>query len=127
MMPNAIHPASGRPATRLLILVGGTVLFWAVVTYPASLFFDESVWTLSTIAMALCLAPAAATLIWSSRVAADSPVRQLAALFGGTGIRLAVVFGGGMGLSLGFPDLFPRAFLVWLLVYYLFTLFLEVR
>ena len=116
------------PLTRRLgLLVGGTILFWIALTYTGSLFLEDPVWLFSTTAMALCLVPAAATLIWFSRVAHDSPQRQLTAVLGGTGIRLAVVLGAGMGLTVGFPDVFPKAFLFWLLVYYLFTLFLEVK
>src|SRR5262245_23758339 len=112
---------------RVCILAGATILFWAVLIYPAWLLTDDSVWLYSATAMGLCLVPAAITLWWSARAAAGAPERQLVALLGGTGIRLAVVLGVGMALTLGLPDLFSKAFLVWLLAFYLFTLFVEVR
>jgi hypothetical protein len=112
---------------RVAFLVGGTLLLWAVVTYPASLWIDESAWLYSSTAMALCLVPAAVTMLWLSRVAAQAGEQQLVALLGGTGLRMAVVLGVGLALTAWLPEWFSKTFLVWLVVYYLFTLFLEVR
>ena len=76
--------------------------------------------------MALCLVPTVVTFLWFSKTAAASPEQQLVALLGGTGVRLAVVLGAGLALRAGFPETFSKAFFVWLMVFYLFTLFLEV-
>jgi hypothetical protein len=102
------------------------VVFWAAVAYPVSLWAGETAWLLSAVAMGLCLLPAAATLVWMNRTASVDPTQQVYAWLGGTGIRLFFVGAAGVVLTRGIPDIFDTDFLIWLLVFYLFTLALEV-
>jgi hypothetical protein len=109
---------------RLGFLVAGSLLLWLAVVYPArQLGGDEAVF-LSAVALALCLVPAAATMAWALR-AGTSPESQLLMILGGTGVRMGIVLGGGLLLTRLFPDYFPAAFWIWLVVFYLFTLALE--
>ncbi len=74
--------------------------------------------------MGLCLGPAAATLAWCSWKQA-SPEQLLVQVLGGSGIRLAFVLGLALFMYLNFPDIFTVSFWGWLLVFYFFTLTLE--
>jgi hypothetical protein len=106
------------------MLVAGSLLLWLALVYPArQLGGDEAVF-LSTVALALCLVPAVATMAWALR-AGSTPESQLLMILGGTGVRMGIVLGGGLLLTRLFPDDFPSAFWVWLVVFYLFTLGLE--
>jgi hypothetical protein len=109
---------------RVGILVGGTSALWAVIVYPASLWEGESAWLLSAVAMVLCLAPAAASMVWISATA--DPTQQIYAWLGGSGVRLFLVLSVALVLIQSMPETFDTAFIVWLLVFYLFTLALEV-
>ena len=109
---------------RLGILVGGSLLLWLALIFPArQLGGDEAVF-LSAVALGLCLIPAAATMAWALR-AGTSPESQLLMILGGTGVRMGIVLGGGLLLTRLYPESFPSAFWIWLVVFYLFTLSLE--
>jgi hypothetical protein len=109
---------------RLGILVGGALLLWLAVLFPAyQLGGDEAIF-LSAVALALCLIPAVATMAWALR-ADTSPESQLLMILGGTGVRMGIVLGGGLLLTRLLPEHFPAAFWIWLVVFYLFILGLE--
>jgi len=109
---------------RLAILVGGALLLWLAVLFPAyQLGGDEAIF-LSAVALALCLIPAVATMAWALR-ADTSPESQLLMILGGTGVRMGIVLGGGLLLTRLLPEHFPGAFWIWLVVFYLFILGLE--
>jgi hypothetical protein len=110
-------------------LLGGTVLLWLVAIYPAIRLWGNDMLLLSVVAMGLCLAPTLLTLLWGAWAQEQTPEQQLLMVLGGTGVRLFVVLGVGLGLSLGVAyfqeaNLYP--FWTWVLVFYLVTLFIEV-
>jgi hypothetical protein len=116
----------------LLWLVGGTALFGALVTYPARLLAERQQWERpeltvwwSAIAALLCLVPTALTLAWTRRAYAAQPEQQLLAVMGGTAVRMAFVIAAGLVLFLGVPEFEYQRFWVFVVVYYLFTLALE--
>ena len=111
---------------KLVLLLVGTALFWLTATGVAHLIWGETVWLPSSVACVLCLIPAAGTLVWIASADAMAVEKQLMLVFGSTGIRLLVVLGCGMAIFLGFPDYFPLTFWVWLGVFYIVTLGLEV-
>jgi len=111
----------------LLWLVGGTVLFWALVTYTGWLLWpgDQTVlW--STTAALLCLAPTTLTLVWAYWAFREKPEQQLLAAFGGATIRIAIVLAAAMILFLNVEAFGRQRFWILVILYYLFTLGLEV-
>lgn len=106
-------------------LVGYSLLAWGLVVYPAWLLDGGTGIFLSGAALVLCLIPAAVTLGWAAAIAQKSPEKLVLICMAGGGLRLAVVLGGGLFLHFAFPATFPRAFWVWLLVFYILTLTLE--
>lgn len=112
-------------AQRLGLLIGGTLVLWAVVVYPASRLLGPEALVQSLAAMLLCLVPAVATMAFALRAFNRSGEEQLLAVLGGTGVRMAVVLGlGWLGFTL-VPELHANAFWIWLIVFYLATLGLE--
>jgi hypothetical protein len=111
---------------RLGVLVGGTVAFWALVTYPARLLWDDSSFLFSTTAAVLCLLPASLTLVWAGWALKGQPEQQLLAVLGGTGVRMLFVVGSGLVLFLNVEAFQYQRFWIFLVVYYLVTLALEV-
>ncbi len=67
-----------------------------------------------------------ATLLWCQRTFTSSPEQQLLAVLGGTGLRLVVVLAGGIALYHQVEALNRPAFLIWVVVFYLATLTLEI-
>jgi hypothetical protein len=111
---------------RLRLLTAGTLLFWGVLVYPGVLLFGNSALAHSLAALGLCLIPALVTLAWTSRGLQSSPEQQLVAVLGGTGVRMAVALGGGLGLQAFQPELFTDLFWGWLAAFYFFTLAFEI-
>lgn len=110
----------------LLGLVVGTVAFWGLVTYPARLLWpDDPTFAWSTAAAAICLVPSALTLAWTRWAYASQPEQQLLAVFGGTAVRMVVVIAAGMILFLSIKTFAYQRFWIFIVVYYLFTLALE--
>jgi len=112
----------------LLLLLGGTAGFWALWALLAhALWGDDSV-VQSAAAAGLCLMPAAATFVWAAWAYRQSADKQLAMVLGATGVRLFVVLGGTFVLYTSVPyfrqDVAP-GFLIWVAIFYLFTLALE--
>jgi hypothetical protein len=111
--------------------LAGSLLLGAVTFVPALLLLADqrdSTLVCSPLALALCLVPSLATLAWVSWSARQAPEQQLTAALGGTGLRMFVVLGAGLFLSLSVPFLRQHAlaFWIWTLVYYLGTLALEI-
>jgi hypothetical protein len=111
---------------RLLLLIGGCAGMWLVLALPAFLLAGESGLIDSTTAAFLCMVPALGTLVWSELAAGKLPEQQMLADFGGMGIRMAVVLGVGIGLFSAVPRFHSAAFLLWIVVFYLATLTLEI-
>jgi len=108
------------------LLVGGSLTFWLVVAYPAWLLGGEAAVVFSAVAGLLCLVPTAATLLWCLWASREAPEQRLLAVMGGTGVRLVVVLGAGMALFHALPYFHYPTFWIWVIVFYLFTLTLEV-
>jgi hypothetical protein len=104
-------------------LAGGTVLLWALLIYPGWLLWGDKVWVHSLTALGLCLVPALVTLGWTLR--SSAPEMQLAAILGGSGIRMAVALGGGFLLYETLPEMFANAFWLWMALFYMFILVVE--
>jgi hypothetical protein len=110
----------------LITFVGGTALLWAVCTLVSWNVHGESGILFTAVACALCLVPMLATLIWTHRVQGGTSEAKLAAAMGGTGLRMMVVLLGGVTLFINVPALHHVAFMLWLIVFYLATLAIEV-
>jgi hypothetical protein len=112
---------------RLLILIAGSLLFWALAAVPVTyLGGDDLAWVHSGTALLLCVVPAAATLAWLSWTQKQDAAQQLTALLGATGVRLFGVLLVALWLYSAVPLYRGQdGFLIWLIVCYLFTLALE--
>jgi hypothetical protein len=106
-------------------LFAGTLSFWLLVAYPARLLWGDAAAVFSGVAALLCLVPMAVTLVWSYRAFHGSPEKQLAAVLGGTVLRMLFVICAGLALCQLHPYFNGRAFWIWVVVFYLFTLTLE--
>ncbi|MFL5243745.1 MAG: hypothetical protein ACJ8FY_16715 [Gemmataceae bacterium] len=130
---------------RFLLLIVGSLLFWLLVAILAHQFnslslylFPERAITLpegyvgnpavvfSLSAVLICLIPTTGTLYWGMRALQGSPEQQLTLVMGGTGIRMLFVLLVGLALYKLVPYYEAnQGFWIWLLVFYLFTLALE--
>src|SRR5262249_45437091 len=110
---------------RVGLLIGFTLTAWAATAYPAWLVGGDQGLAYSGVAVALCLVPTALTLLWADWANQQSPEQQLTMVLGGTGIRMGFVLGVGLLLYLLVPFFQKQSFWVWLLVFYLLTLALE--
>jgi hypothetical protein len=110
---------------RVVTLVIGTLALWAAAAYPGWLLGGEEALALSAVALTLCLVPTTATLLWAEWATRQSPEQQLTMVLGGTGVRMGLVLGVGLLLYTLVPFFGKQSFWVWLLVFYLFTLALE--
>jgi hypothetical protein len=106
-------------------MLGGTLLCWGAVAYPAYLLGGESAVVFSAAAAGLCLVPALATLAWAEGVYRQSPEQYLLMVLGGTGVRLFAVLGGAVALNRALTYFQRPGFLPWVGLFYLLTLALE--
>jgi hypothetical protein len=111
---------------RMVFLVSGSLAFWALLAYPAFRLGTVRALTDSAIACGLCLLPALLTLLLAYITMGRKPQDQLWIVLGGTGIRMGTVLGLGLLLSWLDPHFQQISFWAWVLVFYLFTLGLEV-
>ena len=107
------------------ILAGATILLWAVLCYPGYLLRGELGLLHGGVALGLCLVPALGTLAWATWPG-TTPENRVVALLGGSGVRMLVSLGGGFLLYKGLPEWFPDSFWIWMGVFYLFVLVMEV-
>lgn len=112
-----------RKQATLLILT--SLAFWVAVSYPAFVLGGESALIYSAVALLLCLLPTVATLLWAGWAWNTTPEQQLTMILGGTGLRMTFVLGCGLLLYSAVPYFAQQSFWVWLLVFYLLTLALE--
>ena len=111
---------------RLQFLVCGSLLFLALVSYPALRLWGATAIVYASVGMGLCLLPTIVTLAWSAWALKSSAEQQLLLVLGGTGLRMTFVLGAGLMLY-GLVEYFHReSFWLWVLVAYLFTLALEI-
>jgi hypothetical protein len=111
---------------QLGFLWAGSLLLWLIAALPASAFLGATALLDASVACGLCLVPMTATMLWCHWAFGGSPEQQLAAVMGGTSVRMLVVAGGGIGLYFAVEALARPAFLVWVVAFYLVTLALEV-
>jgi F-type H+-transporting ATPase subunit a len=113
---------------RLVILIGGSLVFWMIVAALARMAWGDSAVAYSAVALVLCLIPAAVTLAGATWAANQPADKQMVMTLGGTGVRLAVALAGGFALIEWVPyfrqEQIPS---LWAFVgaFYLFTLVLE--
>ena len=111
---------------RLAILVGGSLALWWVLAYPAYHLGGVPGLVSSAVALGLCLAPTVATLVWANWASGSSPEQQLLMVLGGTGVRMAFVLGSALILYCTEAYFQNMSFWMWILVFYLLTLALEI-
>jgi hypothetical protein len=111
---------------RLGLFIGASLAFWVLVAVPARRLWGDIALTYSAVALGLCLVPAAATLAWAGWALHRSAEQQLLVVLGGTGLRMFTVLTAALVLYTR-VEYFQRehGFWVWVLVFYLFTLALE--
>ncbi len=112
---------------RLLLLIGGSAALWLLLALPARhLGGGDDALKYSGTAALLCTVPMALTLVLTTRLAARNPRMAAIAVLGATGARMfAVLLAGGL-LSVADPSFREPAFWLWLVVFYLATLALDV-
>jgi hypothetical protein len=115
---------------RLLVLCGATLALWVLISLPARALMDDPEGKdrfigYSGTALLLCLIPTAITLAWSSAALRRAPETQLAAVMGGTGVRLLTVLVAAWALNANVAFFQHASFWNWLLGAYLVTLALE--
>jgi hypothetical protein len=109
----------------LALLLAGGFVCWLVISYPARMVWGDTAVVFSAVAGLLCLVPAGATLIWCQRAFQGAPEQQLLAVLGGTGVRMAFVTGAAVALFLLVDYFHQPSFLIWVVVFYLLALTLE--
>jgi hypothetical protein len=115
----------------LLLQAGASLAFWVLTSLAARVLMDDSVEAArqgiySGTCLLLCMVPTDVTLWWGRRALAASPEQQLAAVMGGTGIRMFAVLVAGWLLWSKVAYYGDSSFWNWLLACYLFTLALEI-
>ena len=111
---------------RLGTMLTAPLALWVLLAVPVRyLADDDNAWAHSGVAMLLCLVPAALTFFVADRLMRRDPQQGSMVLLGATGVRLFGVLLVALVLVFTVP-LFARGrFFVWLLVFYFFTLALE--
>ncbi len=111
---------------QLGLLLFSTLLLWLLLGGGAALVAGPSALLETAVACALCLVPMVATLLWCHWALSGAPEQQLLAVLGGTGVRLLIAIVGGIVLHRTVEALHRPAFLLWVIVFYLATLTLEI-
>jgi hypothetical protein len=113
---------------RVLILVGGVAALWLLLALPARhLGGGDDAVAQSGLAALLCLVPAAAVMVWADWAFRQSAEQQMYAVLGGSGVRMFFVLGAALLLTeLAGWYRGQIGFWVWIGVFYLFTLVLEI-
>jgi len=107
------------------VLSGGVGL-WCLLFFPARLLGGDGATLQTLAALGLTLVPALATLLWAAWAFRNSPEMQLLAVLGGSFFRMAIALGGAWFLLRAFPEAFDESLWVYLIVFYLAILSLEV-
>jgi hypothetical protein len=112
----------------LSLFVTGVLALWAVASGIALLAWPERremFLIYSAAAAALCLVPGALTLTWALWGSSQSPEQRRLVALGGTVVRMFFVLGAGLLLTSTVAYFGHRSFWLWLLLFYLGTLALE--
>jgi hypothetical protein len=113
----------------LVRLTLGALVFGVLTAVPAARLWGPAMYVNAAVAGALCLVPTAIALLTAEWTLRSSPQQQLLAVLGGTGLRMMVVLTAGAALSKLVPFFAEQElieFWGWILIYYFFTLTLEV-
>lgn len=113
----------------ILTLIVAVLGFWALVSVPAHyLLGGELTYVYSGTAMLLCLVPAVLTMLWANSSAHLDPGHHSLIILGGTSVRmfgvLIVAFLLHRNVALYREE---GGFLLWLVVFYMFTLAVEMN
>lgn len=110
----------------LLWLTCGTAAFCGLLAYPTRLLWpDEPTLAWNAAAALVCLVPTALTLLWTRWAFKGQPEQQLLAVMGGTVVRMGFVLAVAAVLYFNVKEFEHVRFWVLVVVYYLFTLALE--
>jgi hypothetical protein len=112
----------------LILFLTGAAAIWAAACGVALFLWEdqrEASLIYSATAAGLCVLPSTITLVWALSSSGGSPEMQRLIVLGGTGIRMFFVLGAGLALTSAVPYFQQRSFWVWVLIFYLFTLALE--
>jgi hypothetical protein len=112
----------------LLALTTACLACWALLAAPAVLIGGTTALVCSAAALLICLLPALLTLALGWNMRERGPAYQLGLAAGGTGIRMLAGLGAAAALFFFVPyfDHQPQLF-IWVAVFYLLTLGLEIR
>jgi hypothetical protein len=112
---------------QILSLIGGTLAFGSVAAISSRYLWPEAPIPLySLVAAGLCLLPTAITITWASRTGRRSPENALLMVLGGTALRMILVLAVSLLLFYTVPIFARMSFWIVILVFYLFTLGLEI-
>jgi hypothetical protein len=112
---------------KVVLLVGGTLLFWLLVALPARwLGGGDLALMYALTAVLLCLIPAAGTLLWADATFRRQPEMQGLVFMGGMVLRMffVVIATTVLYARVEFFQL-QEGFVIWVCVFYLFVLALE--
>jgi hypothetical protein len=110
----------------LALLTCGVLGLWALLFWPARAIWGEEAIIYSGTAAILCLVPGILTLVWCQKSARGTPEERLLGVMGGTMARMFAAAGVGILLFFAVPVFHDPAFLIWVVVFYLATLAIEV-
>jgi hypothetical protein len=111
---------------QLAQLWAGSLALWMVLASGGWLVAGTTGVIDTAVACGLCLVPMTLTMLWCHHAFRGAAEQQLMAVLGGTGVRLLVVIAGGIALYHSVAELHRPAFLLWVVVFYLGTLTLEI-
>jgi hypothetical protein len=112
---------------RLLLLIGIVAAMWLLLGLPARhLGGGDDALVYAGVAALLCAVPMAASIVVLARVAVRRPQLLPIATLGAGGGRMFFVLFGGVALASAGPFFRQTAFWLWLVVFYLATLTLDV-
>jgi hypothetical protein len=113
---------------RCVLLLGSVGLFALLAASVGTMLDLPQVWVQVPVAWLLCAGPGVVTLALTLRLSQRGPLEQVMAVLGSMAVRMVSAFGGGLLLWWFVPALHepnPRNFWLWLLLFYLFTLVVE--
>jgi len=111
---------------RIAQFVVGALLIGAVQLVPAALVGGTDWLVIGLAAFGLTALPALATMVGAGLTFRAAPDMLLLAGLGGSAVRLVIALGGGMALAALDRETFGPAFLLWLAIFYLLLLALEI-
>jgi hypothetical protein len=97
-----------------------------LLAFPAKWMWGEGMLLQSAVAMGLCLVPGVAVLVAAGWLQQKPPEWRMGFTLLGAVFRMGFVLGVGAILYSATPGFGENAFWIWLLVFYLFTLAVEV-